>query len=481
MKTTVQNLTSPEFYAKHAGLRPASAFGLLIAQVVSGLSAYYGILAVVGSNWIGQVTGVLIALLCEIVVRVYGSQWFVSRVEKRHGVKAYYIEEDRARLSDGLDRTKLVVFALAAVTTSAFTLLGGYLFLFGRVHIEDRKEIASVMSSELTDAERRTGDVTAPLRTLAQRLEKDVAAAERNVAQMDRNARNAMQEYGATRRWTAATSEANKWLNKGGRDRALQALQAQKDRLSSTLEEIAATAKEETVAARRNAETIVAQNAETRGEQLRNAARNGSFGFVAGLAAQVLAFYLLWVLACIDVGAGTVKKYTRHHLDGRDLLAERWRIWVNRWRIRYAYANARLAEKPIVYKGRELDTKQVEAFIGIEHLEDDGVAPKKEARVIGFRRRNESATDTEAPATQDEMAAKTPPPAGENPVSNGAQRISPEDALLVAEELEKARARLRAYRSKLSRGEGNAATNQRGVARWESTVAELETRLQEIQ
>ncbi len=478
MKATVHNLTSPEFYAKHAGLRPASAFGLLIAQVVSGLSAYYGILAVVGPNWIGQATGVLIALLCEIVVRVYGSQWFVSRVEKRHGVKAYYIEEDRAQLSEGLDRTKLVVFALAAVTTSAFTLFGGYLFLFGRVHIEDRKEIASVMSSELTAAERRADDGTAPLRTLAQRLEKDVAAAERNVAQSDRNARNAMQEYAATRRWTAATSEANKWLNKGARDRALQALQAQKDRLSRTLEEIAATSKEETVAARRNAKAIVAQNAETRSEQLRNAARNGSFGFVAGLAAQVLAFYLLWVLACIDVGAGTVKKYTRHHLDGRDLLAERWRIWVNRWRIRYAYANARLAEKPIMYKGRELDTKQVEAFIGIEHLED---APQKEARVIGFRRRNESETDTETPATPDEMAAKTPPPAHENPVSNGAQRLSPEDALLVAEELEKARARLRAYRSKLSRGEGNAATNQRGVARWETTVSELESRLQDIQ
>lgn len=70
-------------------------------------------------------------------------------------------------------------------------------------------------------------------------------------------------------------------------------------------------------------------------------------------------------------------------------------------------------------------------------------------------------------------------------VSNGvtaAQRPTvKEDAQLVAEQLETAKNNLRAFRSKLKNGKGNAETLQAGVQRWETKVTQLETQLQQLQ
>lgn len=72
-----------------------------------------------------------------------------------------------------------------------------------------------------------------------------------------------------------------------------------------------------------------------------------------------------------------------------------------------------------------------------------------------------------------------------NAVSNSLQASQPapaatfrNDGVLLSEQLETARGNLRAYRSKLRSGKGNAATLQRGVAKWESIVADLEAQLQ---
>lgn len=53
-----------------------------------------------------------------------------------------------------------------------------------------------------------------------------------------------------------------------------------------------------------------------------------------------------------------------------------------------------------------------------------------------------------------------------------------DDGVLLSEQLEKARNSLRAYRSKLNSGKGNAETLRRGVAKWEAMVADLEAQLQ---
>lgn len=63
-----------------------------------------------------------------------------------------------------------------------------------------------------------------------------------------------------------------------------------------------------------------------------------------------------------------------------------------------------------------------------------------------------------------------------SPVTN---EVSGPDGYLVAEELDKARNNLRAYRSKLRNGNGNPETLRRGVQRWEARVAELEAQLQQ--
>lgn len=66
-----------------------------------------------------------------------------------------------------------------------------------------------------------------------------------------------------------------------------------------------------------------------------------------------------------------------------------------------------------------------------------------------------------------------PPPA--KPVANAVAR----DYNLVAQELEKARRNVAAYRSKLKNGQGNEETNHRGLTKWESRVNELERELQD--
>lgn len=67
---------------------------------------------------------------------------------------------------------------------------------------------------------------------------------------------------------------------------------------------------------------------------------------------------------------------------------------------------------------------------------------------------------------------------GQNTVSNGVSRRQ-EDAALLAEELERAKGNLRAYRSKLRNRNGNPETLQRGVDKWELRVSQLEQRLQD--
>ena len=69
-----------------------------------------------------------------------------------------------------------------------------------------------------------------------------------------------------------------------------------------------------------------------------------------------------------------------------------------------------------------------------------------------------------------------------NPVSNGVSaRNVKDDGYLVAEELQRAKNNLRAYESKLRNGNGNTETLRAGVQRWSATVAELETKLQQLQ
>lgn len=66
------------------------------------------------------------------------------------------------------------------------------------------------------------------------------------------------------------------------------------------------------------------------------------------------------------------------------------------------------------------------------------------------------------------------PETAQNPVSNGAQGREPIDLRGVAEQLRKAKARARAYRSKIERNEGNAATNESGLSLALEEIAKLE-------
>jgi len=61
-----------------------------------------------------------------------------------------------------------------------------------------------------------------------------------------------------------------------------------------------------------------------------------------------------------------------------------------------------------------------------------------------------------------------------NIVSNGLS----EDYYLLSEELRKAQAKVRSYRSKLNRNDGNPETNKRGLKTWKKEVQRLEEQLQ---
>lgn len=101
-------------------------------------------------------------------------------------------------------------------------------------------------------------------------------------------------------------------------------------------------------------------------------------------------------------------------------------------------------------------------------------------RTVAMQRRNvsrnKSATAATAGATAAASAGNPTAQQAAKPVSNGVA----DDYYIVADQYKKATATLRAYKSKIDRGEGNPETLRRGVARWEKTVAELELQLQNM-
>ena len=112
----------------------------------------------------------------------------------------------------------------------------------------------------------------------------------------------------------------------------------------------------------------------------------------------------------------------------------------------------------------------------------DGIGATVEinGRTVAMQRRNVSRNAAATAATAAQQPGKSAKELIEEQAQGSVANGVADDYYLVAEQYKKATATLRAYRSKLDRGEGNPETLRRGVARWEKTVAELELQLQNI-
>lgn len=399
MKSTIKNVTDIEFYSKHAGLKPAAIAILFIAQIGSGVSAFYGVLAVGGYSYVSIVLAFGLALICEGVVRYFGYQYFLSYAEGKTSVEVYAIGSDKRNLSKKLDRWKFYLLFIAGGTTTIFTLLGCFMYLFSTVEVPERLNINDVLAEQNKVAQEKANTSNATLLSSISMLEKDIAALEAQIAKGDERADKAQKEYNESKKkgegkngkgiWTTETSFYNLWRNGNSKKRippqretVLAELNEKKATYLSLSTSVATTNTSFLGAASGTAQEIVEDNLEYRWEQIKEGAKKGAFGILGGLICQIIAFAMLFVIACIDLGSGTTKRYIRHFMDGRNVFLEFYLVLVNRFKMIAAYHISSYAKSDLksgLFFGKTINANEAKEFIVEELYDDEGQKANEEA------------------------------------------------------------------------------------------------------
>lgn len=382
MLTKIRELVNPEFFSKHAEVKPGAIIAKLLGQIVSGLTAFYALQSFLGIEnlFINTSVAVGLAFLPELIIHYFGHGAMLPAVEALGKTKAYEIESSVQKLSEVTNIVKIIVVLFAFGSTTYFTVRGSFQYGYDKKHPGQAPDKTAIIKSQKAEGLTEYNRLNKPNEAKQKLIQSKIEAARQKLKQDQDFATTEWKRYNQNKNWTRATTKANRLLNRGGIEQQRQNIADLENQLALSFDVTAALAAKRDSMARADGLTTFAAANGVYSENVATANKSGNQILFVGIFAQFLVAASLFIIVMVDVGSGTVKDRRRHVVDGQSVPLEWLKVRYYRWKQKQLYKIAELSKQDLSIKDRPVKQRHGHKLIALTDSEQFNVFYLEEAK-----------------------------------------------------------------------------------------------------